>query len=295
MARVARGSLEGAFCHLIARGNRGQHIFVDEADYRRFVADLSWEIPRAGCRLYAYVLMPNHIHLLAEVGNEPPGKLMQRLLTSHARYFNTRHQQTGHLFQGRYQALVCERDSYLLELVRYLHLNPVRAGLCSEADEWPWSSHPYYLGATGGEWTVAKEALELFAADRRRALQAYRRFLGDGMAMGHRPDFYPRRHAPGAGSEARAKAVLVRLCKTLGTDWEQVCSPLNDRATSAARALAAWVAVRHANLPRDAVGQLFSRHRSSVARALVRAEAILAADPALHRKILSLTSSKPHT
>jgi len=250
-------------------------------------------VRRAGCRLYAYVLMPNHIHLLAEVGSEPAGKLMQRLLTSHARYFNTRHQQTGHLFQGRYQALVCERDSYLLELVRYLHLNPVRAGLCSEADEWLWSSHPYYVGQAGGEWTVAKEALGLFAADRRRALQAYRQFLADGIAMGHRADFYPRRRGVAAGSEARAKALLVRVCRMLGAQWEQVCSPVFDRATNTARVLATWVAVRQANLAPHAVARLFSRHPAAVTRALRRAEAILAADPSLRRKILPVTSANP--
>jgi len=281
MPREPRGTLQGALCHVIGRGNGGQPIFRDTADYARFTERMRRDVRRTSCALYAYVLMPNHCHLLVEVGQQPLAALMQPLLTAHAGYFNDKWGQTGHLFHRPYHAIVCERDAHLLELIRYLHLNPVRAGLCGDPQEWDWSSHRFYLGSRGGEWTRAREALALFGDDPQRALRAYRRFIADGIAMGHRPDFYPSHRTVRPASEGEARRALVGLCQTLGGRWEDVLSRARDEPAVRLRALAAYFATRHLGLGVEAAGQLLCRHPSAVSKAVRRAEALIAEDPAL--------------
>jgi putative transposase len=136
----------GVLYHVMARGNNGQKIFLKRDDYQAFLNALSIARRRYPFHLYAYVLMSNHFHLLLEVSDAPTSRIMQSLLTGYARRFNAIHRHKGHLFQGRYKAIVCDRESHLLELVRYIHLNPVRAGLVKRPGEWRWSGHQEYLG-----------------------------------------------------------------------------------------------------------------------------------------------------
>ena len=126
MARKPRIHFPGALYHVIARGNRRQGIFRDDKDLQRFLTYLSDVKSRFPFRLYAYGLMKNHLHLLIEVDEVPLSRIMHSLLFGYAGYFNRRYGEAGHLFQGRYKAIVCDKDAYLLELVRYIHLNPVR-------------------------------------------------------------------------------------------------------------------------------------------------------------------------
>lgn len=132
MARRPRVHFPGALYHVISRGNQRQKIYKDDPDYQRFETLLGEVIKRHALTLYAYVLMPNHFHLLLEVGRVPLSKAMQVLLYRYTRGYNQRHRKSGHLFQGRYKAILCDRDNYLMELIRYLHLNPVRAGMASD-------------------------------------------------------------------------------------------------------------------------------------------------------------------
>ena len=135
MARKPRIHFPGALYHVITRGNRRQGIFLDEKDLQRFLTYLSDCKNRFPFRLYAYALMKNHLHLLIEVEENPLSRIMQSLLFGYARYFNRRYGEVGHLFQGRYKAILCDKDAYLLELVRYIHLNPVRAKIVREPEE----------------------------------------------------------------------------------------------------------------------------------------------------------------
>ena len=145
MARRPRVHFPGALYHVISRGNQRQRIYKDDEDCRRFQALLGEVVKRHSITLYAYVLMPNHFHLLLEVGRTPLSKAMQSLLYRYTRHFNQHYRKIGHLFQGRYRAILCDRDNYLMELIRYLHLNPVRAGLISDPSRYQWSSHREYL------------------------------------------------------------------------------------------------------------------------------------------------------
>jgi REP element-mobilizing transposase RayT len=119
------------------------------------------------------VLMPNHFHLLLEVCLHPLFKVMQTLLYRYTRYFNNRHHKVGHLFQGRYRAILCDKDSYLLELVRYLHLNPVRAGLAGDVTQYPWSSHAVFLKGRDESGCGGGSAVLLVEAPRRRAKEIH--------------------------------------------------------------------------------------------------------------------------
>jgi len=141
MARRPRIHFPGALYHVITRGNRRQGIFLDEKDLEKFLAYIVDYKSRHSFRLYAYALMKNHLHLLVEVEETPLSRIMQSLLFRYTRYFNRRYGEVGHLFQGRYKAIVCDKDAYLLELVRYIHLNPVRAKIVKSPEDYGWTGH----------------------------------------------------------------------------------------------------------------------------------------------------------
>jgi len=279
---------------VIGRGNRGQVIFRDTGDYARFVERLARDVRRCSVKLYAYAFMPNHFHFLLEVGSRPLATFLHPLLTAHARYFNERWGETGHLFQGPYQAIVCEREAHLLELVRYLHLNPVRAGLCSDPAEWQWSSHRFYLGAAGGEWLRARDALGFFGENPQKALRGYRRFIAEGMAMGHRPDFYPRSRARIPVSDREARTILGRLCQALGGEWKSAVGRERGEDSMRLRALLAYFATRHLGLTTEGAATLLSRDSSAVSKAARRGAALLAQDPSLKRSLELFTQKQAH-
>jgi putative transposase len=148
MARKPRIHLSGGFYHIILRGNGGQDIFLSDADRYRFLLLLQEGTCRFGYRVHAFCLMTNHLHLVLQAGNIPLSRGLQNLSFRYTRWVNGREKRTGHLFQGRYKAVLIDGDSYLLELVRYIHLNPLRAGMVQNPEEYPWTSHPAYLGRT---------------------------------------------------------------------------------------------------------------------------------------------------
>ena len=127
MARKPRIEFEGAFYHVITRGNQRQKIFRDEKDYKKYLEILSEYKKQYKYCLYSYILMNNHIHLLLETQDFPLSKIQQGINQRYTMYFNKKHKTVGHLFQGRYKAILCDKDKYLLSLIKYIHLNPVRA------------------------------------------------------------------------------------------------------------------------------------------------------------------------
>ncbi len=141
MGRPSRHFEPGLISHVISRGNGGKEIFLVDQDWIRFLDILKRAKDRCGFRLFTYSLMPNHFHLLVQAGQVPLSTVVQRVLTSYACYFNRRSGSKGHLFQSRYKALPCQSARYLFELIHYISRNPVKAGLCSNPDEWEWSGH----------------------------------------------------------------------------------------------------------------------------------------------------------
>ena len=146
MARRPRVHFPGALYHVIARGNQRQDIFLAEEDFKTYLSYLSEYKSKYSFYVYAFALMRNHVHLLVEVKDTSLSRIMQVLQFRYTRCFNKRYRKVGHLFQGRYRAILCDKDQYLLELTRYIHLNPVRAGIVEVPEKYPWTGHLSYLG-----------------------------------------------------------------------------------------------------------------------------------------------------
>ena len=191
MPRHARLDAAGALHHVVIRGIDRSRLFADDSDRRRFIDKLGEYISRSECSLYAWVLMSNHVHLLLKSGNIGISGAMRRLLTWYAIYFNKRHGRTGHLFQNRYKSILCEEERYFLALVRYIHLNPLRAGIATDMkslDRYRWCGHAVLMGRRPGSFMDARYVLAHFANDDMTAKKAYRRFVEEGIALGPNPD-----------------------------------------------------------------------------------------------------------
>jgi putative transposase len=191
MPRHARLDVPGALHHVICRGIERQAIVRDDTDRAAFVARLGDILSATGTPCYAWAVLSNHVHLLLRTGGVPLTTVMRRLLTGYAGAFNRRHGRHGYLFQNRYKSILCQEEPYLLELVRYLHLNPVRSaevkGLRA-LDRYPWSGHSALTGHITRSWQAVGEVLGRFGARRAVARQAYRAFVAKGLAQGRRPE-----------------------------------------------------------------------------------------------------------
>lgn len=183
MARPLRIEFEGALYHVMARGNARAAIFLDDDDRWAFIDNLGRVAGRFQWRVWGWCLMDNHYHLLVETVRATLSRGMREVNGVYTQAFNRRHGRVGHVFQGRYKAIVVERDSYLLELSRYVVLNPVRAGLVESAVDWRWSSYRSMMGkGVAPAWLAVDETLALFHPKRGPARRAYARFVADGVA-----------------------------------------------------------------------------------------------------------------
>jgi putative transposase len=191
MPRKARIDAPGALHHIICRGIEGRSIFISDVDRDDFVERLAQIVPETETSCLAWALIPNHFHLLLRTGDTPISTIMRRLLTGYAVSFNHRHHRQGRLFQNRYKSILCQQETYLLELVRYIHLNPLRAGIVDSIkslDAYAYSGHSRLIGTIKDEWQAVAEVLAFFNGNRKGALARYRRFLQDGISQGKRSD-----------------------------------------------------------------------------------------------------------
>ena len=162
MARKPRIHEPGAIYHVILRGNARQDIFADDKDRYRFYEILQKSHERFRFRIHAFCLMTNHFHLAVQVSEIPLSRIMQNVSLRYTQWFNWRHKKTGHVFQGRYKAVMVDADAYLLELVAYIHLNPVRVRMVDQPEKHPWSSHRAYLGKEILSWLETGTILPQF-------------------------------------------------------------------------------------------------------------------------------------
>lgn len=182
MPRQARIDIPGCLYHVIARGIEQRDIFIDERDYSDFLARLEENLEDTGSKCFAFCLLSNHFHLLILRGHRLLAELMRRLMTGYAVRFNRRYQRVGHLFQNRYKALLCDQDSYLLELVSYIHLNPWRAGLVGDRRglaTYPWCGHGTILGSNRHGFLAKEDVLRQFGKNFRSARRKYESFVLD--------------------------------------------------------------------------------------------------------------------
>jgi REP element-mobilizing transposase RayT len=191
MPRQARIDAPGALHHIIARGIEKRLIFRDNRDRIKFIDRLGDILLETETPCYAWALMPNHIHILLRTGTVPITKIMRRLMTGHAVYFNLRHSRHGHLFQNRFKSILCQEDLYLLELVRYIHLNPLRGNRVSNLkslDRHRFCGHGALIGKYHYEWQDIDYVLQFFAKKQSAARRRYRGFVEKGIDQGRRPD-----------------------------------------------------------------------------------------------------------
>lgn len=190
MPRQARIDAPCSLHHIIARGIERSRIFREQEDYEDFLRRFGSILLHTETECYAWALIPNHFHLLLKTGNVPIATLMRRLLTGYAVGFNRRHRRSGYLFQNRYKSILCQEDTYLLELVRYIHLNPLRAKLVTDMKEletYPHVGHGVILGKRVTEWQNTDSVLSLFGSDLRQARDGYNEYVADGVKLGKQP------------------------------------------------------------------------------------------------------------
>lgn len=257
MPRSRRLHVPGAFYHVTLRGNHRQKIFFTGRDRLLFEELTAEVLERFTARLHAYCWMTNHVHMLLQVSDTPLGRLMLRIAGRYARTVQRHLGTTGHLFEKRYYPVLIDADEYLLELLRYIHLNPVRARLAPHPSAYPWSSHHAYLGRVTQPWLTTDFALRMFHTERGRAIDAYVRFVDQAIA---RPCASPLLECNstdqrilgsddfagkllGADWKPRSRTTLVELieaaCREFSVSEDALRSPSCHRLLTKARA---WVA-----------------------------------------------------
>lgn len=289
MPRPLRLHIPGATYHVTLRGNHQQDIFFTATDRQRMDLLFADGLERFDARLHAYCYMTNHVHALIQVGNEPLGRLMQRVAGQYARMTQARLQTTGHLFENRYYTVLVDTDTYLLEVIRYVHLNPVRAGLAKTPDAYPWSSHHAFVGARREPWVTTDFALSVFASEREKAIDAYRAFVllalgnsevrspfeqcnpDDARILGG--DDFARRML-GVKWKPRSRKSLDQLiaegCRHFAVSPADLRSPRRDAKVVAARVWVASQALEGRIASLSEVARKFNRNESSLRRALGR-------------------------
>jgi len=175
MARKPRIHYPGAIYHVIARGNNREAVFRETEDKQKYLSLIDKYKTKYQFRLFAYVLMDNHVHLLVAIGQEPLAKIMQGIQQSYTQYYNRKYERVGHVFEQRYKAKLCKEDSYLLNLLRYIHLNPVRAHVTPDA-EYNWSSHSVYKNGESS-WVETNYLLAFFSQNKQSAIKQYIQFM----------------------------------------------------------------------------------------------------------------------
>jgi REP element-mobilizing transposase RayT len=310
--------------HIIVRGIEKRDIFTDDADKKRFVARLSTLLIKGSMKCFAWSLMTNHFHLLLMPTAVSLSETMRRLLTGYAVYFNRKYQRTGHLFQNRYKSILCEEEPYFLELVRYIHLNPLRAGLVKDLDglaRYPWSGHAVLLGNRTMEGQETNEVLMRFGKNKTRSLRGYRQFIADGISIGRRDDLtggglkrsllgrekvkdfavYDERIL-GSGEfvetltrdetkRARKKSqrsigdLLQMVCEITGVDSRTIDRPGKARAIARARAIFCCIAVREYGYSGKEAGAATGLGSAGVSIAVRRGEELIRKDPSILEKV----------
>ncbi len=277
MPRAPRVHVPGGLYHVILRGNHQQAVFHYEADYCAFEDILARALRRYDARVHAYCWMTNHVHLAAQVGDVPLGRLMQAVASRYARRKQRRVPTTGHLFERRYRSMLVDNDAYWLTLVRYIHRNPVEAGIVADPASFRWSSHCGYLGYACPAWLTTAPTLAMFGygAD---AVTAYRRFVAEDADSDPAPFASPAiTSAPMATFELRDRGharsleqVVIQVSTELGVDGKLLPSKSRDSALVHARLEIARRALATGVASLQAVAARLGRSASTLSQQLNR-------------------------
>ncbi len=288
MARKPRLHVPGGIYHVLLRGNGGQDIFFDKGDRSRFLLLLQEGTERFSYRLHAFCFMTNHIHLVIQVSDIPLSKIIQNVSFRYTKYINKKKKRIGHLFQGRYKAILIDEDSYLLELVRYIHNNPVRGGLVNDPIDYPWSSHSAYLGKSEIPFLTTSLVLGQFGDKLPVACKNYLDFVNKGMSEDHREEFYAGQvDSRMLGDENFVDNILNRkpvkkrpqlneivtyVCKKYEMYENKLSQPSRRRDYAEIRGIIAWLALKLQAAPLTEVGERYNRDIATISRAARRVE-----------------------
>ncbi|HEX5161086.1 MAG TPA: transposase [Steroidobacteraceae bacterium] len=305
MPRKLRIHVAGGFYHATLRGNHRQNIFRHDGERTLLKTIVTRAIDRYQARVHAYCWMSNHIHLLVQVGEIPLGRVMQKIASEYARAFQQNLDTTGHLFENRYHATMVDTDAYLLEVVRYVHQNPVRAGLTARVGQYRWSSHAAYAGSSSEPWVTTNFALGLLAADRRRAVVRYRAFVDEmpaadvakelaalevGSPLLGRREFVTR-HSGVTRSDASLADLIGQACRHYAVSLAELRSPSRTSRLVAARAWVARAAIRGGVATLAEIARELNRDESTI-RAAMRRDADVPGEEDPQLELASTEASK---
>ncbi|ABK98975.1 REP-associated tyrosine transposase [Pelobacter propionicus] len=307
MGRKTRIHEPGAVYHVIMRGNARQNIFTDDRDRRRLYEIIAASQDRYRHRILAFCLMSNHIHLAIQVADIPLSRIMQCISQRYTQWHNRRHRQTGHLFQGRYKAILVDADAFLLELAAYIHLNPVRAGMTASAEAYPWSSHGAYLGKETVAWIDPEPVLSLFSSSADTARDLFSRFVTERADEGRRPEFHGEKSIDSRllGDTFFTETILIRqdaplerkpdmdtiieaVKRLCGVNEKRLYAQGQEHTASEARSLAAWATLELGSGTLAELALRLRREPSTLSCAAKRMENRRRNDPEIADKISRL-------
>jgi len=306
MARKPRINFPGAVYHVILRGNAGGPIFFDDRDRFRLYSILQQTVERFRYRIHGFCLMTNHAHFIMQVGDIPLSTIMQNLSLRYTKWINFSQGRTGHVFQGRYKALLLDADSYLLEIVRYVHLNPIRAGMVVAPEDYPWSGHRAYLGMEIIPWLSSDWMLSNFSGKVDTARNKYRTFVTDGMSEKRRNEFHSGTcegrilgddtfvdEAFFKADQIRQRTfslndVVTTVCLRYGISENQLKARGKTRPYTEARAVLALLVKENAHLSLTELGRFLGRDISPLSRSAQRLVVNAETEPRLAKLIRDL-------
>lgn len=289
MARKPRVHFPGAYYHVMLRGNGGMTIFADDNDRKFFYKLVEESVLRFEYRVHAFCLMTNHVHFALQAGEIALSKIIHNISFRYTRYFNKKQKRIGHLFQGRYKALLVDADSYLLQLVRYIHRNPIQANMVKKLDDYLWSSHGAYAGLTQINWLTKGMMLNMLTMHEDNQIKKYRQLVED-MHPVESIDFerstqksfpaicddhFMLRIASLQNNCQRKLQIklcdLVKhVCEHYAVEEERLSAKTKNRQYAKLRAIVAWLAVQFEVATIQAVAEYFCRDASGVSRGLSR-------------------------
>lgn len=292
MARPPRLDGPGVIHHVIHRGNNRQRIFADAAGYGRYVALLEEGVARFGHDLLAFCLMPNHAHLVIRTQEVPVSEVVQNAAFRYAMWSNRRDGRVGHLFQGRFRSFVVSHDPYLMSLVRYVHHNPVRAGMVSTPEQHVWNTHRDYLGSGRFPFVKPAPVLAIFSADLESARAAYRGWSNEEAEEPTPPEPPRQADLPSTRTLRRARLrrdvsidrVVAAVATEFGVTERELLAPTGSRFSPAAL-IVALVLRECGGTPLVRWAERLGRDGASLSRSLRRLEIRAAARPELQTSV----------
>ena len=307
MARPLRIQFPGAFYHVTARGNEQKNIFRNNRDREKFLSYLESAVDRYGVVIHAYCLMDNHYHALIETPKGNLSQIMRHINGAYTTYFNTKRRRAGHLFQGRFKAILVDRDEYATTLSRYIHLNPVRAGIVALPEEYPWSSYHYYVGQKKvPEWLTTDFIYGFFAEKPAVARKRYRQFVNDLVKQEYESPLKDVFASTILGGVEFVKDIQERYLESVKNDRNlPAMTELSRKKTiaeiraaidkefnnnpSMAKKVALYVCHKYSGGRLKEIGQNFGVGESAVSQASRRLSEILVRDKYLRKKIAGIT------